>query len=120
MMDLMEIISETLRERKLSVFPGIFLNCRDNSIFHSCPESQARQMVTYIPLLSHRDVLQININDKTSKKLINFPQIFQLAAKGLPSFRNCLAEFLNVQSGLSSYRVRELRRREERGVGGEV
>ena len=59
-------------------------------------------MVFYIPFLSHSEVLQININDKTGKKLINFPQIFQLAAKGLPSFRNCLAEFLTVQPGLSS------------------
>ena len=59
-------------------------------------------MVFYIPFLSHSEVLQININDKTGKKLINFPQIFQLAAEGLPSFRNCLAEFLTVQPGLSS------------------
>ena len=39
---------------------------------------------------------------KLVKKLINFPQIFQLTAEGLPSFRNWLAGFF--QPGLSSTR----------------
>ena len=102
MMDLMEIISETLRVKTRRISPYFLVNCRDNFMLHSCPCPELYYADQMLPFLSHSEVLQININDKTGKKLINFPQIFQLAAEGLPSFRNCLAEFFNVQSGLSS------------------
>ena len=69
MMDLMEIISGTLERESLRISWYFFVNCRDNFMFRSCPELYANQMLSYIPFLSHSEVLQININDKTGKKI---------------------------------------------------
>ena len=49
MMDLMEIISETLERESLRISWYFFVNCRDNFMFRSCPELYTDQMLSYIP-----------------------------------------------------------------------
>lgn len=47
--------------------------------------------MTFLSVQTRGEVSQINTNDKTGKKLINFLQIFQLAIVWVPSFPYHLA-----------------------------
>ena len=52
----------------------------------------------FLSVQTRGEVSQINTNDKTGKKLINFRQIFQLAIVWVPSFPYHLALVFPVSS----------------------